>query len=111
MPQSLKPSISLKLFRLKVKILRYTKALILSFEIDKEYIENELEKYKLIEIKGPYLTDNEYKDNTERYYAVNDIDLNKAGFKFYAIGKGSGEYGIAVSDKTNRILYYSITLD
>ena len=85
--------------------------IILSFEIDKEYIENELEKYKFIVIKGPYLTDNEYKDNTERYYAVNDIDLNKAGFKFYAIGKGSGEYGIAVNDKTNRILYYSITLD
>lgn len=53
-----------------------------------------------------------------RYYAVHNLGLNKAGFKFYVIGKTSRnkedfptEYGIAVNDKINTILYYYECLD
>lgn len=92
--------------------------IVLSFETDKQYIDNELKKHKFIETEGPFEKDEEYGDNSMRYYAVHNLGLNKAGFKFYVIGKTSRnkkdfptEYGIAVNDKINTILYYYECLD
>lgn len=85
--------------------------ILLSFEIDKKYIDDELKKYSFIETEN-----NKY--NPMRDYAVNNLNLNKTNFKFYTIGNNSTdknnfplEYGIAVNDKTNTILYYYACLD
>ena len=85
----------------------------LSFEIDKGCIDYEFNRYKFIETEGPFSTDEEYSDNYRRELATKQVGLKKAGFKFYVIDikKNWNEYGIAVNDKTNRILYYSILLD
>ncbi len=86
----------------------------LSFEIDKKYIDNELNKHKFIETEGPYKKEEEYYYKSVRYFPTDELNLNKTGFKFYVIGKDDvkgQEYGIAVNDKTNRIIYYYECLD
>lgn len=83
----------------------------LSFEINNYYINKELKKYNFIETKN-----NKY--NPVRDYAVNNLNLDKTNFKFYVIGNNSTdksgfplEYGIAVNNKTNTILYYYECID
>lgn len=90
----------------------------LSFQTDKQYIDNELKKHKFIETEGPYQTDEEYSNNSMRYYALKHLNLNKSNFKFYIIGNNTTdkssfplEYGIAINNKTNTILYYYECID
>lgn len=93
--------------------------MILEFDIDKQYIENELKTYKFISIdKDIRETPNEYnfKYNEYRHIIGYGSNLNVNDFIFYVINNRDNEnpkehsfpyhYGIAVNKKHNKIIYY-----
>lgn len=92
--------------------------ILLVFKIDKKYINDEINKIKPIKNIGPYSNIKEYKDNYVKGIIFNSYSFDQTNFKFYIIGDNSInksnfhlEYGIAVNDKTNQILYYYAVLD
>lgn len=92
----------------------------LSFETDKQYIDNELTKYKIIKIEGPF-DDNQQYDYSVHYLAVCRDDIPIQGTKNYIIKSSSFDkekqfhgpyaYGILVDEINNRIIYYYIVPD
>ena len=99
----------------------------LRFVAPKEYIENEIKRFNYVKIEGPFEDAKKYENNHPRDFIFgeerNNIDYKEyrdkiEGYKIYVIGDkspyGSGrpcEYGIAVNDKTNTIIYYASNPD
>ena len=92
----------------------------LRFNASKKYIESELKKHKYIKTEGPFDDAEKYKQTNARSHVFEESYPNKHyyepinGYKLYVIGDNttekychrSCEYGIAVNDKTNTIIYY-----
>lgn len=80
----------------------------LIFNTNKEYILNELAKYKFQKIEGSYKNDEEYEDT---FKSLGSYKLSKVGYKLYII-KLSKEphnifsYGIATNKALNEIMFY-----
>ena len=79
----------------------------LQFDIDKKYIESELEKYKFIsktkysEYRSKHMVIWNNLDDSYTFYLIGDRDTenkNLSSFPYH--------YGIATNDKKNTILYY-----
>lgn len=99
----------------------------LRFIAPKEYIEKEIKKYHYVKIEGPFEDVEKYESNYPREFIFgkerNNIDYKEyrdkiEGYKIYVIGDKSSyddsipcEYGIAVNDKTNTIIYYASNPD
>ena len=99
----------------------------LRFIAPKEYIDNEIEKYHYVKIEGPFDEAKKYESNYPRDFIFgeerNQIDSKKyrdkiEDYKIYVIGNKNSydssrpcEYGIAVNDKTNTIIYYASNPD
>ena len=94
-----------------------SEGMLLEFDIDKKYIENELQTYKFIAIdnipKNPEY-DRGYNIYNHMLAGSNNFDINN--FTFYVINNRNNEnpsghhfpyhYGIGVNKEHNRILYY-----
>ena len=99
----------------------------LRFIAPKEYIENEIKKFNYVKIEGPFDDAKKYESNYPRDFIFgeerNNLDYKEyrnkiEGYKIYVIGDKSPygsshpcEYGIAVNDKTNTIIYYASNPD
>lgn len=100
----------------------------LKFVISKEYILNEIKKHNYIKIEGPFDDKTKYTDNYPRDWIFGEKRTNLnypeyrdriEGYKIYVIGneksinqgKRPCEYGIAVNEKTNTIIYYASNPD
>lgn len=90
-----------------------SESILLLFEADKAYLDNEIKKNKYIKIKGPFSDDDYHACDVICTQELGGQRFNKKGFKFYIIGDNSTdggrfrtERGIAVNYKTNQILYY-----
>ena len=99
----------------------------LRFIAPKEYIENEIKRFNYVKIEGPFEDAKKYENNHPRDFIFgeerNNIDYKEyrdkiEGYKIYVIGDKSPykssrpcEYGIAVNDKTNTIIYYASNPD
>lgn len=83
----------------------------LKFKIDKQYIDNTLKQHHFIKKNIPFTMD-EYYLRPPRFI-MNDLKANMEEYKYYIIGNddndknGYGkEYGIAVNENTNEIIFY-----
>ena len=95
-----------------------SEGIFLVFDADKNYIEQEIKKYKYKYIVQPHTDDYnpafKNKRNSMKIQHNNDFEMNESDFTFYAIGSdvalgNSGrahEYGIGVNEKQNTIIYY-----
>lgn len=93
----------------------------LRFNASEKYIESELKKHKYIKTEGPFVEAEKYKKSNAREYVFDKVYPNVYyyepinDYKLYVIGDNttekychrSCEYGIAVNDKKNTIIYYA----
>ena len=95
-----------------------SEAIALKFDIDREYINKELKKYKFNYKENFDNDNNQYRYNSHRPDAMmtDNGRIKTEGFIFYIINDKESDkimqnhfpyhYGIAVNEKTNQIIYY-----